>query len=232
MLIQSKQIKKFMAAFVGVAGFSTSAAASDIVTGALTTVLATASNSGGAVPVRLGGASMEGVSAFGTTFIPLFISGPEKDRVSDASGNEVYGVLSLSGAVWTMNYYSAPNGVQTPYTFAAATTLDFEFPYVFSFENLPVTALIGVTERHIAPDIAERTRVQVEAITATALNTLPALSKPQQGSLFTLRVNGVSIAVNFAGSGVSYAAGVFNVLPAVLGYNIDTTDEVIAEYAW
>lgn len=59
------------------------------------------------------------------------------DYVDDGNGAEVYGVLSKSGAVWTMTYYKRDG---TAYTFGSATNIDFLFAEVFTLKTLPETS--------------------------------------------------------------------------------------------
>jgi len=69
-----------------------------------------------------------------------------KDPVDDGNGNEVYGVLFYDTVTskFQVGYYSDIVGVQTAYTWAAPTVIDFLFIEIFDFLSLPNTALLAM----------------------------------------------------------------------------------------
>lgn len=229
-LIQAKQISKMMLAMVGIAGFVHAApAATADISAAIATAYSTAANSGTAIPVQVGSASAEGVSVGSGLNSSLIYDSASGENVKDANGNEVYGKITNAGAVYTLSAYSVIAGVETAFSLPAGT-YDFEVPTWFTFDNLPATALIGPSERHVQPDPSSATRIVTDTLTPTALNTLPALSQTPQGGLFMLNVNGqvfsaVSQFGSVAGTAVTWT-------PATAGFNLATTDVVTATYTY
>ena len=233
-LIQSKQISKFLLAFVGVAGFTTSATGTDAAPAstAILAALTTAGFGSTAVAPGLGNNTTEGVSILSpNNYVPIYKAGSAKSKLVDSGGNDIYAKLTGAASAYILTYYSAPGMVETAYTFPVATAIDFEIPYWFSFGDLPEAALIGVTERHVSPDQAVTTRIQVDVLVPSAVNTLPALSRIPTGVLSQVDINGVVIYMN-ATSGVSNSGVTLTVSAALLGYNIAVTDTVTASYAY
>lgn len=232
MTIPAKQINYFLEARVGVSGFSSAGGASDTITSALTTALSTASRAGGSVPLQVGSANLEGVdTATGFNLTPIYIASGV--RLTDTNGNDVYGKITNSGSTWTLSYFSAPSGAEAAYTMAASTSIAFEVPYIFSFADLPLTAITAVTDRHIAPDPANQgMRLQTDALTVTATNTVSALSRTQNGGVFFLYVNGVAYR-NVGGSPpVSVSGTVVTWNATNAQFALATTDEVTAFYSY
>ena len=231
MTIPAKQINYFLEARVGISGFSSAGGSSDTITSALTTALSTASRSGGSVPLQVGGATQEGVdTAAGYNLTPIY-AGPI--RLTDANGNDVYGKITVSGSTWTLSYFSAPNGTETAYTMAASTSIGFEVPYVFSFADLPLTALTATTDRRIAPDPASTgMRLQQDALTVTAANTLSTLSKSATGGVFMLLVNGVAYTTAGTGAPVSVSGTTVTWSATNAGFALATTDDAKAVYSY
>lgn len=76
----------------------------------------------------------------------------------------------------------------------------------------------------VAPTAGGPTR---EILTATAQNVLPSLAvAPIAGTVVKFYINGKHEVAGISSS----AAGVITVVPATLGYNIETVDEVVVEY--
>lgn len=233
MPVQPKQIQKNLQAWVGIASFATAGGTSDTITTTLTTALSTAGNGGVSVPLQVGSAAQMGVNtAAGFNVTPVYVAGT-KDVLLDASGQEVYGKITNSGSAWTLSYFSIVSGTETAYTIAASTSIDFEVPYVFTFELLPLTAITAAMQRHVAPDpSANAGRTQADALTVTATNTVSALSRAYAGPWAMLLVNGVTY-TNFgptppfsiSGTAVTWSA-------ANAGFALATTDEVKAIYGY
>ncbi len=231
--IAAKQITKFLQAWVGIAGFSTAGGTSDTITTVLTSALNTAGSGGVSVPLQVGSATQMGVSTtapFNVTAV--FVAGT-KDVLLDGNGQEVYAKITNAGSAWTLSYFSVVGTAETAYAMAASTAIDFEVPYIFSLDALPVTAITGATQRHISPDPAAFAgRTQPDALTVTAANTLSALSKTYAGPWAILIVNGVQY-TNFgstppfsvSGTAVTWSA-------ANAGFPLATTDEVKAIYGY
>lgn len=233
MLIQAKQIAKPMLAWVGIAGFTTTGGTSDTITSALTTALNTAGNGGASVPLQVGSASQEGVYTVTGFNVTDVFSGTTGQRLTDSNGNDVYAKISNSGSSWTLSYFSAPGGTETAYTMPASTLINFEVPYVFSFNDLPLTAITAMISRHIAPDLATfGFRLFSEALTVTAANTVSALTNAATAVVQQLIVNGVvytslgsSPPFTVSGKAITWSA-------ANAGFGLATTDDIKAVYSY
>lgn len=233
MLTPAKQIEKKLQAWVGIAGFATAGGTSDTITSALTTALNTAGNGGVSVPLQVGSASTEGVNtAAGFNLTDVF-NGATGQRLTDTNGNDVYAKITNSGSTWTLSYFSAPGGTEAAYTMAASTSINFEVPYIFSFDHLPFTAIAALVDRHIAPDLATfGFRLFAEALTVTAANTLSAITNAATGTVQQLIVNGIvytslGSAPPFTVSGKAVTWSASNA-----GFSLATTDDVKAVYSY
>jgi hypothetical protein len=233
MSVKAKQIEKFLQGWVGIAGLATAGGTSDTITTVLTTALNTAGNGGVSVPLQVGSNAQMGVNTstgFNTT--PIY-QGGSKDFYLDANGQEVYGKITVSGSTWTLSYFSIVGTTETAFTMPASAQVDFEVPYVFSFDALPMTAITSLVNRHIAPDpSANGQRFQPDVLTVTAANVVSALSRAYAGPYAMLIVNGV-VYTNFgpaapfsvSGTAVTWSA-------ANAGFPLATSDEVKAIYGY
>lgn len=233
MPISAKQVAKFLQAWVGLSGFSTAGGSSDTITTALTTALSTAGNGSVSVPLQVGSSAQMGVNtAAGFNTTPIFVAGT-KDAYLDANGQEVYGKITSAGSVWTLSYFSLVAGTETAFTMPASASIEFEVPYVFSFDLLPFTAITALVNRHVAPDPSGTgQRFQADALTVTAANALSALSRTYAGPYAMLCVNGIAylnVGANppFAVSGTAVTWSAANA-----GFALATTDEVRAIYGY
>lgn len=76
-----------------------------------------------------------------------FIFDSNGDKIEDGSGNEVYGRLTYLTGVWTLSYYSLVVGVETPYSFASPTDLQWFFQQLFNpIVDAPVYSDLFVVE--------------------------------------------------------------------------------------
>lgn len=232
--IQSKQINKTLAAAVRVSGFSANGG-SNTVTTAITSALSTAGDGGLSVPVQVASTDI-GVITSGTNNRIEIWDATSKDKFVASNGEEVYGRLTESSGVYTLTYYTLPNtGTETAYSFGSSTSIDFEFGYRFDFYRYPTDAAIATVARNINQDPSQSAgRPYAEKLTITAQNTLPNLSKtPVSSSTVELMVWGVSY--DALGGGTAYFT--VNTTTKALtwsatnaGFNIDTTDYVVARY--
>lgn len=65
-----------------------------------------------------------------------------KNPIDDGLGNEVYARLTWAASVYTLTYYSAPGGTETPYSFAVATGIDFVFWETVNLYTMDWLALV------------------------------------------------------------------------------------------
>ncbi|NEP10848.1 MAG: hypothetical protein F6K14_11670 [Symploca sp. SIO2C1] len=226
-LIQSKQVSKVLAGHIKVSGFSASGGSSDVTT-ALGAAVATAGSGGVAVPLQPSpNEATVGVVTVGNNRVEIDDGG-----FDDGNGNEVYGRLTESGGVYSLTYYSLVGGVQTPYTFAAATSIDFEFSYRFDFARVPADFAITSGYRVVGGGGSSSGGVNTytELLTITATNTLANLTKtPDVTANVLLIVNGVVYSTLGNGE-FSLAGKVLNWIPNNAGFSLEVTDKVVAQY--
>jgi hypothetical protein len=226
-LLQPKQVEKYLNGFVRVNAFA-GTGASNNVTAAITTALSTASSSGGSVPVQVSGATQQGV-VVGTNLNRVAVfAAATKLPIADSDAREVYGRITEAAGVYTLTYYVLVAGVETAHTLAA-TSIDFEFSYQFNFADLPANFATGVTARNVVEDAGGGALFEVQTVTPTALNTLPTLSfAPNPANSLVLEVNGQSC--RSSAGFFSLAGTTITWTPATAGFNVTTTDSIIASY--
>lgn len=230
--IPLKQLTGVFAGFIRISAF-TADGASDTVTSAITTALSTAGRGGVAVPLQASsGEDSVGVVVTGDNRVEIY-DAATKQKVKDASGNEVYGRITHSGGVYTLTYYSLVSGTETAYTSFSSTSIDFEFLYRFDLYRLPSGFATGVKSRNVSDDPAGTGgTVYREQLTPTGTNALPDLTKtPTSSSVLLLYVNGVAIDSFGSGSAPFSLSGKTITWSATnAGFTLETTDRVIASY--
>ncbi len=230
--IQSKQVEHVQSAYVRVAGLSASGG-SNTVTTAITTALSTAGRLGVSVPLQVSATeNAVGVITTGSYNRVELWNGTTKQKMSDASGNEIFGRLTQSGGVYTLTYYTIQSGTETAYTFASATTVDIEFAYRFDFHRIPADSAIGVKQRNVDDDSdGGGGDIFQEQITVTALNTLNALTKtPVASTAVVLLVNGVAYSPAGGSAPFTVTGKTISWSSTNATFDIETTDRVIAHY--
>lgn len=230
--IRAKQNQRYIAASVPVSAFSANGG-SGTVTTAISTALSTAGDGGGSVPVQVLSYPGEGIITSGTNNRVEIVDATTKEKIDDGSGNEVYGRLTESGGVYTLTYYKLVAGVETAHSFGGATSIDFEFGYCFSFENFPYDALVGQRSRLVYQDpqvAASGARMWIEIRTPTAQDTIPDLTKtPTDADQVFLFING-QMHDSQSGGSFTIATRAITWNAANAGFNVETTDRVIAQY--
>jgi hypothetical protein len=224
----AKQIARLFDAYVRMTAIA-GVGASTTVTTALTTALGTAADGGGSMPVQVSTTTAVGVvTTAGKNKMLLYANGTQIPMV-DGSGNEVYARLTEAAGVYTATYFVLIAGVETAYTLPS-TSIDLEFIYKYDFDRLPSDFAVNVSARHVTDDPAgSNTGFVDELRIPTATNTIAALSfTPNPLSSLELVVNGQTLmavdgSFSNAGTAVTW-------IPAVAGYNLETTDKVIARY--
>lgn len=233
-LIQPKQITKLLRANLYTAGYLFPAAATSVVTTALTTAAATAGDGLVPVPVQTASTGLEGfVVTSGENTVSIF--GTAQQKLIDSAGTELYGRLTQSAGVYTLSVYSLVLGVETAYTFATATTIDFVVSYQYTFEHLPSDSLVGGSVRHIGDDPSNLGgRIKYELLTVTAINTLTAISTNYvTGAFATLTVNG-QVVDRFGGALAAFSISGTTVTWSAVnaGFSLITTDRVVCSYTF
>jgi hypothetical protein len=234
MTVPAKQIIKLIAAFVRIEAFSVTGSSANVTT-AITTALGTAGEGGVSVPVQTATATRMGIITTAPTNRCTIYGAVSDDQIL-VSGVSVYGRLTEAAGVYTLSFFTLSDaGVESAHSFAAATSIDFEFGYRYDFARWPSDAVIGVTTRNVGNDPAGATATAMrEALTPTGANTLPALSRtPINTSTFELIVNGLSydtfggasamVSVDLNTRAVSWSA-------TNAGFSLATSDRVVADY--
>lgn len=230
--LDSKQIFKPLAANIALAGFAANGGSGNI-SSALSTALSTASNAGGQVPVQPSTSGGVGVmTGSPDNRAEIYLTGTQL-KIDDGSGNEVYGRVTFSAAVYTLTYYSLVAGTETAYAFGGSTNIDIEFGYVFDFSDLPVDAIRSLKARRVSDDPTANIPVYFfEALTVTGDWTVPDLTySPKDVAQVRLTVNGQLL---FAGTHFTITVKSFGFSSGqktAIGYTIKTTDFVVAEYS-
>jgi len=145
--IKTKQIDAYIAAPVLVRSFASANGASNNVTTAIASELATASNSGGAVDVVNASTYNTPGIIVGTTYkIRLVRSGTRK-VITTSDGFEIYGKLTYSSPTYTLTYYyTNKTGSEVATNITGPITIDFFFYYQFKLKDLPVNSLTNMRE--------------------------------------------------------------------------------------
>jgi hypothetical protein len=229
--LHPKQINQPLYASVNITGFAFPAAATAVVTSALTTALASAGRGAVSVPLQVGSATTQGViTSAGNNTVDVWLTST-KNPFADASGNEVFGRLTEAAGVYTLSLFSLVAGVETAFT-SPAQNIDFQFSYCFAFDTLPEDALVRSSTKHVGDDPASvGFSWRLATLTPTALNTLPALPVAYNagalGGIFMLEVNGQTLV---PADGFSVSGTTVTLTPATIGFDITTTDAVRAVY--
>jgi hypothetical protein len=225
-LIQAKQVKKLLDAPLSIAAFTTTAAVSDDVTIAVQAVL-TATG----VTEAVATATVAGVLTSGNNRVEIW-NATTKEKINDAQGNEVYGRVTGAIGAWALEYYSLVAGVETAFTMPVVG-IDFDFNYKFEFKDLPAESLTK-TKQMVYDDLSSaKGQLFAEKLTIAVQNTVPNVTKqPSATESFELIINGKvettvgltpAVTASTANKTVSFSA-------ANAGYNLDTTDHVVAVY--
>jgi len=235
-LLQPKQIFKILGAAIKITGASVSSGNSSIdVSTAITNACAVAGDNGASVAlVNSSGAGEAGVVvASPSNRIDIWDS-TTKQKIGATGEAELYGRLTYSSSVYTLSFYYLDNsGDEQPFIFSANQTIDFDFIYRFTFEQLPTDALVAMLTKNIYQDPrGSGATAQEEILTVTALNTITSLSNtPVNVNTVKLFINGkmehcLGTSPSFqitGGANITWKAD--NAL-----YSLATTDEVIASY--
>jgi hypothetical protein len=232
-MIPAKQIIKPQSASVRVNGFSASGT-SGVLTTAIGTALSTAGEGGVSVPVQsLGGSNTIGVIVTGANNRTEIYGGASKLKLTDASGNEVFGRITEAGGVYTLTYFSLVAGVETAHSMPAAA-IDIEFSYRFDFARFPADAAIAVSARNISNDPAGAggATSRNERLTVTALNTVSNLGfTPLNAATLALFVNGQQFDTFGGGAAAFSLSGVAITWSAAnAGFSLEVADRVTARY--
>jgi hypothetical protein len=233
-LIKAKQIDKPLAGPVVVQTFNANGGSATVTT-PITNALSTAGNGGTSVPLQDSASGGIGIMISSGNNIVSIYNSTTKDPVASASGEEVYGKLTSAAGVYTLSFFSNENGTETAYSFSSATNIDFVFSYVYSFEKYPHDAALRVHQKYVGddPQIATPGTLVKEQLTVTATNTVSNLGfTPKDAQAVGLTVNGQTLYskgnthFTVTGQALSFSAGQLT----AIGYSIETTDTVFAEY--
>lgn len=228
--IQSKQVNKYLAAHVKLTGVTVSSANSVDVTTPVTSAVSTAGDLGVAVPLQTTTVSAQAQG--------LYVSAPHNmihvydnttgEKLSD-NGSEVFGRLTESAGVYTVSFFTNVAGAETASTVNADVSL--MIPYQFDFMSFPRNAGIQVESHSAHDDVKAGGAYVSEKLVPTGTNTLPNLgNNPLDVNKVKISVNGQTLYATehftVTGQAISFSAGQIT----NIGYDIETTDIVFAEY--
>jgi hypothetical protein len=233
----AKHIDKIISASIRLSGISATGS-STVVTSQITAALSTAGDKGVSVPLQISNSGGLGVIVTPPSNRCEIYNATSKDKISSASGEEVYARLTQSGGVYTLSYFTLENnGTETAYSFGSSTPIDVEFNYRFDFRRLPADAIIGVPTRNISEDPAAPIGQTLfrEKLAVTGTNAVDPLTKtPVNATAIVLIVNQTTIDA-FDGSSAAFSVNLSTKAvtwnAANAGYDLDTSDRVIAVYS-
>jgi hypothetical protein len=231
MLLQAKQLKKWLDAYVPMDSLAATGTSIDV-TADLTALLATAGSGWVAVPLQVGTpATQIWVRADAAhNKVELFFNATGK-KVNDGFGNEVYGRITEALWVYTLTFYSMISGVETSYDFGIVpVTIDSEFEYLFDFYRLPES--LHYTVRRTYDDLGAGSGTLVtENLPITALNTITSLAYlPDSNANVLLFINGKEEDTLWGTPSFSVAGSAITWSSANAGYDLETTDKATARY--
>lgn len=229
MKLAPKQLTKFLTAFLGLASVSVTSANSVNITSALTAILATAGDTGRAVPLQQASATQMGVVVTGNNVVQVWDQATLDPIL--IGGNEVYGRVVFSSPNYSVQFFTDINGTETAATLNQ--TVKLAVPYRFDFDNLPQDSLVLWTS--LAPGaIAGSGGVQAnETLTVTGNNTFSNLANtPLNPTTATMTVNGQRLYAGthftITGQAISISGG----QSTAIGFTITTTDFCVMEYRY
>lgn len=231
-MVKAKQIEKNLSAYVRVGAFSATGT-DDVVTTPITTALNTAGDGGVSVPLQPSTAvGTIGVITTSPNNRVEIYNATTKEKINDASGDEVYGRLTHSGGVYTLSYFTLPSsGTETAYNFASSTSIDFEFSYRFDFGRYPTDGAIAVRARNVSDDpAAGGGRTVVEQLTVTGQNAIANLTFTPTTTANVLLIVNRAVYETLGTAAFSVSGRTITWSAANAGFNIETTDRVIASY--
>jgi hypothetical protein len=229
--VQAKQIDKILSAPIRVSAFSATGASSTVTT-PITTALSTAGNGGVSVPVQVSSSiSVIGIITASPYNRVEIYNATTKDKIKDSNGDEVFGRITEAGGVYTLTYYTLPDsGTETSYSAFSSTSIDFEFNYRFDFDRFPADGAIAITSRNVSQDPASGGGTYTEKLTVTGQNAIANLAKtPATSASVILYVWGVAYDT-FTTAHFSVSGKTITWSPSNAGFNIETTDRVVARY--
>lgn len=236
--IKSKQVERVLSGSIKVSGAAVLANSSSLnVTTSLTSALTIAGDGGTAVALVVSGSNTAGGVIVNSPYNRCEVfNSTSKKKIATTVGDEVYGRLSQSSGVYTLSFYSLPNsGTETPYVFPANSTIDFDFNYRYSLDQLPADVIIGQISRNVYQDAKANGGgiLQIEQLTVFSLNNLSPLSNvPNDPTKVELVING-QVIDSLGGSSAAFSiSGGVNISWSATngGYSLETTDRVVARY--
>lgn len=226
----AKQIKKFISAFLGLSAVAVSSANNVNITTAITTLLTTAGDGGGSVPLQQGSSSQMGLITSSNNVVKVWDN--TTHLPISVGGNEVYGRLSFSTPNYLVSFFTDVAGTETAATLNQSVEL--AIPYKFDFANLPQDSLILYQD--LAPGdggtgiggIAAN-----ETLTVTGNNTFSNLSQvPVNALTAKMTVNGQTLYAGLHFTITGQAISISGGQATAIGYTIATTDSCVMEYRY
>lgn len=224
----SKTVHRLFTSMIGLQGVTLAASGTDMnITAAISGALGTASWHGTAVPMQKStDVDTEGVRIAANQ--KLVITGVDDDTpLVDSSGAEIYGVLAESAGVFTLEFKTFTGGVAAAATLPAAD-YNFEVPYLFKLEDVPVDFAGGGNASRVGDDPKGGGRIVREIVAVTAANVVADLSFLPISGTVSLNVDGhvveeLRTAFSMTAKAITWVAA--------NAYDLETTDIIVATYA-
>lgn len=231
-MIKQKQVFWVAGASVRASNVAASGASTNV-TSAITTALSTAGKAGVSVPVQVSAdEDSVGVVTASTLNLVAIQNNTSKDKIKDSAGNEVYGRLTQSAGVYTLTYYTLVNGTETAFNLPAQS-IDIDFSYRFDFARLPSDFAIALGGRVVNNDPrGSGASTFTELLTVTGTNAISALTKTPSATANILLIVNDAVYTTLGGGSARFSVSgkVITWSAANAGFNVDTTDFVVAQY--
>jgi len=140
-------------------------------------------------------------------------------------------VFTVADDNYALGFFSWSAGAYIPVFNNNLAAIDFGIPVICRWEaKKPSYNLDIMSGKFLDVVSAGAEKYYVEKLTPSALNTIPDLAyEPSVPARTSLEVNGVDL-VYGAGDGFTIATKAVTVYPSNLGYNIQTSFDVVAKY--
>lgn len=176
-----KTINRSFAAKTRISGLTVNGTSIDI-TSNLTSALSGGGYSGADLPLQVANGRFDhtGEGVVVNRIVELYDSTTKSKLAAStpAGDEEIYGKITESSGVYTLSFlYLDSSGVEQVQNITTQA-IDFEFEYVYKFEDLPIDFGTSTTSRNIEQDIpkARAATLVREKITIVTANTVPALT--------------------------------------------------------
>lgn len=235
-LLQAKQIDKVIAAPIFITGVDSGLGLYTTIDTPLAAALATAGNNGGSVPLQdSAGPFSSGLILSGAYNRVEVFDNATGDKLQSDTGEELYGRLDFQSGEYRIYMFTNEGGTETAFNMGApdfARDLDFTVNYRFLFKDLPADAPYAVQGRYVSDDASGLRRMRTtEKLTIATQNTIPSLAVSVADTTDIKLIVNNRVHPIAAGAFSSDGSTGLTWNQATAGYNLEATDDVVAEYA-